>query len=210
MRSGFLRMASVASGFFSSSSSFFFSSSPSIFSSSGFFTSESCLARLTSEADISASGPSFFFRSVRALTLAVVDSTAVSTLVFSLFSSFLRNSGYWKRLGLALSLAWKDFGTFRSLLTPMRAVGVMARVRKLSIGYQYQCCMKRTRPVMAFWRMLPSRVVRQIVALRPAALMIPFEMMLPMRVRVSSYLSWVILLKSFFMVATLGSWASVI
>jgi len=59
------------------------------------------------------------------------------------------------------------------------AVGVMASVTKFSIGYQYQCYMKSTRPVMAFWRIFPSRVVREIVALRPAAFMIPFEMIAP-------------------------------
>ena len=58
---------------------------------------------------------------------------------------------------------------------------------------------------MAFYLMLPSRVVRLMVALRPAALMIPFEMMEPMRDKISSFLSEVILLKSFLIVATFGS-----
>jgi len=62
---------------------------------------------------------------------------------------------------------------------------------------------------MALARTLPSLVVSEIVALRPAALMIPFEMIEPMRESVSSFLSDVILLKSFLMVPTLGSWASV-
>ena len=97
----------------------------------------------------------------------------------------------------------------RSLLTAMRAVGVIARVTKLSIGYQYQCCMKSTRPVMAFCLMFPSRVVKEIVAFRPAALMIPFEIMEPILERISSLRSDVILLKSFLIVATLGSCASV-
>ena len=56
---------------------------------------------------------------------------------------------------------------------------------------------------------MTEKAVRQIVALRPAALMMPLEMMEPMRERISSFLSLVIRLKSFLIVATLGSWASV-
>jgi len=65
--------------------------------------------------------------------------------------------------------------------------------------------MKRTIPVTAFYLMLPSLVVKLIVAFLPAALIIPFEMIEPMRDKISSFLSLVILLKSFLIVATLGS-----
>ena len=55
----------------------------------------------------------------------------------------------------------------------MSAVGVKASDKKFKRGYQYQCCMKRTRPTTAFYLKLPSLVVREMVALRPAEFMIP-------------------------------------
>jgi len=53
------------------------------------------------------------------------------------------------------------------------AVGVKAKFKKLSIGYQYQCCEKSIRPTMAFCLKFPSLVVKEMVAFLPAALRIP-------------------------------------
>ncbi len=67
----------------------------------------------------------------------------------------------------------KAVGMSKSLLRPMSMVGEKARERKGCSGYQYQCCRNNTKPAMAFCLRLPSLVVSEIVALRPAALMIP-------------------------------------
>jgi len=76
-------------------------------------------------------------------------------------------------LGLAFEVHLKLFGTFKFLLSPIRAVGVMAKFIKFIIGYQYQCCMNITSPTMAFYLKFPSLVVREIVAFLPAAFKIP-------------------------------------
>ena len=59
---------------------------------------------------------------------------------------------------------------------------------------------------MALCLTFPSLVVSEIVAFLPAALMIPFAMMDPMRVSVWPFLAVLIFfMKIFLMVATLGS-----
>ena len=67
----------------------------------------------------------------------------------------------------------KVFGTFKFLLRPIKAVGVRAKFKKLSIGYQYQCCMNIIIPTMAFYLRFPSLVIIEIVAFLPAAFKIP-------------------------------------
>ncbi len=108
-------------------------------------------------------------------------------------------------LGLSLLIILKDFGTLSLWLTAIIAVGVSERDKKFSIGYQYQCYRNRTRPITEFCRKFPSCVVKLIVELRPAALRIPLEIMPPMRERISSYLLFANLSKSFLIVVTFGS-----
>lgn len=115
------------------------------------------------------------------------------------------NSGYLYVLGLTLEMHLKPFGTFKSLFKPIKAVGVKVRLMKLSIGYQYQCWVNIIKPIMAFCLKLPSLVVKEIVAFLPAALMIPYERIAPILDRMSSCLSFIILLYSFLIVATFGS-----
>ena len=75
--------------------------------------------------------------------------------------------------GFAYETKPKDLGTFKSSFTPIKAVGVSESERKLRSGYQYQCCIKRTKPTIAFYLKFPSLVVREIVAFRPAEFIIP-------------------------------------
>lgn len=83
----------------------------------------------------------------------------------------------------------KDFGTLRFLSTAIKAVGVYASEIKFRRGYQYQCWQNKTRPATALGLMLPSRVVREIVAFLPQELRIPVERIEPILERISSCLS---------------------
>jgi len=74
--------------------------------------------------------------------------------------------GYANADGLTL-LTNSVMGTCRSWLTRMVAVGTKASDSMLSSGYQYQYCVKHTRPTMTERRALPEGVVRRIVTLRP-------------------------------------------
>lgn len=107
--------------------------------------------------------------------------------------------------GLACEIMLNDLGTLSYSLTPINAVGVRAKEKKFNRGYQYQCCRNITRPTMEFCLRVPSRVVSERVALRPAELITPWAKMAPMRDRISSCLSSIILVYNFLIVATFGS-----
>jgi hypothetical protein len=144
------------------------------------------------------------------LAFAVVDNTAVYTFSPVLFSSFFKNSGYLYNDGLALDTKLNDLGTLRSLFSPTRAVGVRLRDKKFNRGYQYQYYVNITNPTTAFYLKFPSLVVNDIVAFLPAEFIIPYAKIAPILDSISSCLSSIILLYSFLIVATLGSYVSVI
>lgn len=108
-------------------------------------------------------------------------------------------------LGLAFDTKVKDLGTLRFLSKPIKAVGVKLSDKKLSNGYQYQYYKNNTNPTTAFYLRLPSLVINEMVALRPAALIIPYEIIAPILDKISSCLSSIILLYNFLIVATFGS-----
>jgi len=142
---------------------------------------------------VSPPAPSFaVLRPALALTLTVVDKTAVDTFSPFINSSFLRNSGYLYVEGLAFETSVNDLGTFRSSVTAIKAVGVKLRDSELRRGYQYQYCKNKTNPTTEFYLKLPSLVVKVRVAFLPALLIIPCAKMAPILERTSSCLSSII------------------
>lgn len=88
-------------------------------------------------------------------------------------------------------------------------VGVNAREIKWKHGYQYQCYKNIVNPIIVFYLSDPSLVVRVIVAFLPAAFIIPYEIIAPILLNISSCLSLIIFEYNFLIVETFYSYFSV-